>query len=149
MTCRLPETMNSALPGVLILSHSTLAAGLYASLNMILGESENIGYLCFEETTDPDVFGKKISDAIDRFPAGCLVLVDLMGGTPFNQLMLHAPRDKFRAVCGVNLPMLLEVVSNRDDATLDELTGIAMDAGKNGLVDVSAKLLASRVKTEN
>lgn len=130
--------------GVVVISHGTLAEGLVAASTMILGESENLIPLCFTEDVDPDEFGEKISETVTSFSSGCIVLCDLTGGTPFNQLLLATPFDTYKAVAGVNLNMLMEVLSERDDCTVDELVQTAIEAGNAGIVDVS-ELMAKRL----
>ncbi len=51
-----------------------------------------------------------------------LFLVDLFGGTLFNAASILAfDNYNIDVVAGVNLPMLLEVYSNLDNSTLNEL----------------------------
>lgn len=50
-----------------------------------------------------------------------ILLVDLMSASPCNYA-LSAFRDcNYRMITGVNLPMLIEIIDNRDDMTLDEI----------------------------
>ena len=61
---------------------------------------------------------------------GVLILVDLLGASPFNvsaALMENNPR--VQVVTGVNLPMLLETVTQREYLPLAELTNLARQAG--------------------
>jgi len=143
-----PDKISPKIPGILLISHGTLALGAVEAAEMILGETENLAALCFEGDCNPEDFGHKIKDTVEAFPAGCLVLVDLMGGTPFNQLMLEAPRDRYRAVCGMNLSMVAEVISNRADLSLEELAQTAVSAGTAGVVDVAA-FLSKRMMSQD
>ena len=47
--------------------------------------------------------------------------------------------DKMAIVTGMNLPMVLEVTSQMNDKTLDELKKLAVEIGKEGIVDLSEK----------
>ena len=47
--------------------------------------------------------------------------------------------DKMAIVTGMNLPMVLEVTSQMNDKTLDELKKLAVEIGKEGIVDISEK----------
>ncbi len=142
MRIKLPETVIPDLIGIVIVSHSTFASGMVDASEVILGASENVATLGLELEDDPDDFGEKVSDAIALFPAGCLVLVDMLGGTPFNQLMLATERGNYRAVCGANLGMLLEVLVARDTQELDILAENAYNTGHECIVDVE-KLLGN------
>lgn len=140
MTEIYPEVVNPELTGVLLISHGSYARGLAEAAGMVFGKIENLAVLCFDEETDPDSFGERIHDVVNSFPGGCLVLVDLFGGTPFNQLVLANPERNFSAVCGVNLNMLLEVLISRETSTAEILAQKAVAAGQAGIVDVNTLL---------
>ena len=146
MSIYVPEQMEENLISLVVIGHGKFPLGIKSSLEMISGDTRNITYLCFEEGEDPDAFGDQIRDVIDRVPCGCMVLIDLMGGTPFNQLYMNMPDSNCQAVCGANLAMALEVASAREYATLEELAQIAVDAGNIGIVDVCKKRNEKRNK---
>lgn len=146
MSMYLPEQTDANLISLVVIGHGKFPLGIKSSLEMISGDTRNITYLCFEEGEDPDTFGAQIRDAIDRAPCGCMVLIDLMGGTPFNQLYMNMPDSNCQAVCGVNLAMVLEVASAREYATLEELAQSAIEAGSIGIVDVCKKRSEKRNK---
>lgn len=139
MSIHIPEQMDGRLISMLVIGHGHYPLGIKSALEMITGDTRNIAYLCFEEGDDPDMFGDQIRNVIDRAPCGCIVLIDLMGGTPFNQFFMNMPGSGCQAVCGANLAMALEVASAREYATLEELAQIAVDAGNVGIVDVYKK----------
>ena len=133
------------LPWLLLIGHGGLPLGLLSSLAMISGDRRNLAALCFEDGDDPDAFGEQVGRAIDKAGAdGCLVLIDLMGGTPFNQFCLHRRVENCQAVCGVNLAMALEAASAREYSSLCELAQLARDAGQLGIVDVMKRLSERR-----
>ena len=139
MSIYVPEHVEEGLISMLIIGHGNFPLGIKSSLEMISGDKRNITYLCFDEGEDPDAFGDQIRDAIEKAPCGCIVLIDLMGGTPFNQCYMNMPDENCQAVCGVNLAMALEVSSAREYASLEELAEMAIDAGNIGIVDVFKK----------
>ncbi len=140
MTEIYPEIVSPELAGILLISHGSYASGLAEAAGMIFGKIANLTVLCFDEETEPDSFGECIHDAVNSFPAGCLVMVDILGGTPFNQLMLANPEMNFSAVCGVNLNMLLEVLLSREGATAEMLAQKAVDVGRESIIDVKSML---------
>lgn len=146
MSIYVPEQMEESLISLVVIGHGNFPLGIKSSLEMISGDTRNIAYLCFEEGEDPDAFGEQIRDVIERAPCGCVVLIDLMGGTPFNQFYMNMPDSNCQAVCGVNLAMALEVASAREYASLEELAQIAADAGNTGIVDVYKKRNEKRSK---
>lgn len=148
MIAEIPERLDEHLPLLLVAGHGDLPLGFRKSLEMIAGETRNMAYLCFEATDDPDAFGAEMARVLALAPQGCLVLLDLMGGTPFNQFCLNRAGANCRAVCGVNLAMLLEAASARGDVSLEELAAIAAEAGTFGIVDVMERLQKNAAKAE-
>jgi len=104
--------------GIIVASHGEFAAGIKQSASMILGEAELLESVVFMPSEGPDDLYKKIQDAITKLGTEeVLFLVDLWGGSPFNQsnrFFEEAP-EKRAIVAGLNLPMLLAALSERED----------------------------------
>ena len=68
---------------------------------------------------------------------GVLILADVLGATPSNigRQLCHA--EHVLGVAGLNLPMLLRVVCS-PDKTLPELARIALEGGRNCIVQMAA-----------
>ena len=139
MRIHVPEQIEENLISMVFIGHGNYPLGIKSSLEMISGDTRNTFYLCFEEGDDPDLFGDQIRATIEQAPCGCIVLVDLMGGTPFNQLYINMPDSNCQAITGVNLAMALEVAYSREYSTLEELAQNAVEAGNFGIVDVNKK----------
>jgi mannose PTS system EIIA component len=65
-----------------------------------------------------------------------------MGGSPSNASAYLAAAGT-QVVCGVNLPMLLEVLMNRDTMDVQELAELALQAAKEGALSLT-QMLASQ-----
>lgn len=139
-----PESIVADLPGIIILSHGPLAGSLIESMKLICGEAENVAAFELHEGDDPDEFCEAFSEAYRRMPEGTVFLVDLFGGSPFNQVTLYALKNEMlpRAVTGVNLGMLLEAVNLRSDQGEDFYEKLEQ-AGRDAVVDI-AKAMGSR-----
>ena len=74
--------------GIVLASHGGLAEGVRDSLKMLLGEQEEFACVSLAPSMSPDELRAALVAATEGFsdPADVLVLVDLWGGTPFNQL---------------------------------------------------------------
>ena len=70
---------------------------------------------------------------------GALVLVDLMGGSPANASAYLATAGT-PVICGASLPMLLEVLTSREHSSAAELAAIALQAGKEGVINLTQVL---------
>lgn len=103
--------------GIILASHGQFAEGILQSGAMIFGEQENVKAVTLMPSEGPDDVRKKMEDAVATFTdqEEVLFLVDLWGGTPFNQAnnLFEAHKDKWAIVAGMNLPMVIEAYSSR------------------------------------
>lgn len=109
--------------GVLILTHGHLAAALLESAERIAGEKLPFRALSMDWSLPFDEIRKVVGEAIEAADEGqgVIVLTDLFGGTPTNvALSFLRERPRMEVVTGVNLPLLVKMVSLRenDDMTL-------------------------------
>ena len=102
--------------GIIIASHGEFAAGIKQSGSMIFGEEEKVESVVFMPSEGPDDLQRKLQEAIAKVDSEeILFLVDLWGGSPFNQankLFEEAPEHR-AIVAGLNLPMLIEAYASR------------------------------------
>jgi len=103
--------------GIIIASHGEFATGILQSGEMIFGKQENVKAVTLMPSEGPDDVKAKMKEAIASFDNQdeVLFLVDLWGGTPFNQAnsLLEDHKDKWAIVAGMNLPMLIEAFASR------------------------------------
>lgn len=122
---------------ILIVSHGELAAGMLNALQMLTGEQERVAALGLLESEAPEDLVERVRESIDSMDDGdgVLIAVDLFGATPFHassRLFLESDK-KIEVITGVNLPMLAEIMVNREDASLEELVKQAYQAGLSGI----------------
>ena len=102
--------------GIIIASHGEFAAGIKQSGSMIFGEQEKVESVVFMPSEGPEDLQRKLQEAIAKVDSEeILFLVDLWGGSPFNQankLFEEAP-EKRAIVAGLSLPMLIEAYASR------------------------------------
>ncbi len=103
--------------GIILASHGEFAKGILQSGTMIFGEEKNVQAVTLMPSEGPDDLKGKMKDAIASFENQdeVLFLVDLWGGTPFNQAnaLFEEHKDKWAIVAGLNLPMLIEAYGAR------------------------------------
>lgn len=105
---------------IVLASHGDLANGLKMTGSMVFGEQPNVATVSLMPSMGPDDFRQQVEDAVAAFdnPEETLFLVDLWGGTPFNQISgLASSHPTWAILTGVNLPMLVEVYTARFDAS--------------------------------
>lgn len=121
---------------LIIGTHGSFSKELINSAELIYGKLENVNYITFlpgEGQNDLINKYKDIVNKLDQDPK-ILFLVDLFGGSPFNAASILAfDNVNMDVVTGVNLPMLLEVYSNLENSTLNELVEIAINSAQKSV----------------
>jgi mannose PTS system EIIA component len=139
----------AGLIGIVVVSHGPLAEGLKGAAEMIVGPQERFLAIGMDPAADLDRLREQIEAAAKEVSAGegagVLVLVDLMGGSPANA-SAYLARSGAAVICGVNLPLLLEVLTTRERANVEELTKIALQAARDGVIDLTEMLRAKEGK---
>lgn len=103
--------------GIILASHGGFAEGIKQSGAMVFGEQPNLAAVTLLPSQGPADVKRQMEEAIASFddPNQVLFLVDLWGGTPFNQAngLLAGHEDTWAIVTGLNLPMLIEAYALR------------------------------------
>ncbi|MBX4260653.1 mannose/fructose/sorbose PTS transporter subunit IIA [Clostridium estertheticum] len=124
--------------GIILASHGEFAKGILQSGAMIFGEQENVQAVTLMPSEGPDDLKAKMKDAIASFDNQdqVLILVDLWGGTPFNQAnsLFEEHKDKWAIVAGMNLPMVIEAYSSRSSMeSAQEIATFILNSAKEGI----------------
>ena len=101
--------------GVVVATHGEFGNALISTMRMILGEVEGVASASLSAEDSMESFQAKLEKAltaVDPSGLGALVLVDMLGGTPFNVAVQLAQKRKLNVITGVNLPMLIKIVSH-------------------------------------
>lgn len=103
--------------GLILASHGDFANGILQSASMIFGEQADVKAVALYPNEGPDDFRMKVEKAIETFESKdkVLFLVDLWGGTPFNQIntLINGNENNWAIISGLNLPMLIEAYASR------------------------------------
>lgn len=124
--------------GIILASHGEFAKGIMQSGKMIFGEQANVAAVTLMPSEGPDDLKAKMKDAIASFDNQdeVLFLVDLWGGTPFNQAngLFEEHKDKWAIVAGLNLPMLIEAYGARlSMESAQEIASYILTSAKEGI----------------
>lgn len=116
---------------IVIVSHGDLGDALIRSAEMIVGPTEGLYAVSLSPDDSPESLGAKLERALHAIAEQeTLLLIDLFGGTPCNVAARQVLKENVECVTGVNLPMLLELIVSRDDASLSELAENITRAGQ-------------------
>lgn len=136
------DQIQQGMPGIVILSHATLAVALKETAQMVFSKVPNVAAFSLEYGDEVGEFAKAFQEAIESFESGAIVFVDLVGGTPCNQLLLYAKKNnlKLNIIAGVNLPMIITALSIRscDELSVIELKNKVVDSMDDYVKDISS-----------
>ncbi|MDD3844795.1 MAG: PTS sugar transporter subunit IIA [Syntrophorhabdaceae bacterium] len=133
--------------GLVVVAHFNLAREMVAATELIMGKQEQfIAVDIFpddqvEKTKEKIVLALKNSDTGD----GVIILTDMFGGTPSNISLSFLEDEKVEVVAGVNLPMLIKLVTYREGRPLDELAGFITQYGQKNIY-LATDVLKARKK---
>jgi len=130
--------------GMLIVTHGRLGEGLLDAMQMIAGPQEKVDFVSLKEGDSIDELKERILSAVKMLDdgSGVLVFVDMFGASPSNAAA-YLLNENVEVITGVNLPMLLEIVSFRETSSLQELSANAMTAGVESIKNLTQLLRAS------
>lgn len=128
---------------IILASHGEFAEGILQSAEMIFGKQDHLETVIFMPNEGPEDLKEKLDRAVESFESDpeILFMVDLWGGSPFNQAsIIHEELPEQTAiVAGLNLPMLLEALGAR--MGMDKAHDVASHI-------VAAEMTGIRVKPE-
>ncbi|HLL74698.1 MAG TPA: hypothetical protein VK421_05495, partial [Pyrinomonadaceae bacterium] len=78
--------------------------------------------------------------------AGVLLLTDMFGGTPTNIASMFLSEGEVEVVTGVNLPMVIKLVSLKGSLPLSEVAGLVRNQGREAIY-LAGELLAAPKKS--
>ncbi len=125
--------------GALVVAHGHLGQELVAAAEMIVGEIHHIQAVTIGWHDDVNDARREIEKRLSEVDTGdgVLILTDMFGGTPSNiAFSFHEP-GKVDIVTGVNLPMIIKIVGQKEGETLDSLAGVVRDQGRSSIAMAS------------
>lgn len=134
--------------GIVIVTHVDYGSALLRAAEHIVGPVLDCATLQVDINNEVSDTVNRLKEAARRLDSGLgvLVLTDMFGGTPTNlSLSLLGQGDlNIEVLTGVNLPMLLKVLANRQKS-LAGLSEIACEAGRDGIA-VAGEILRNKLK---
>jgi mannose PTS system EIIA component len=124
--------------GILIISHGTLGESLIHCASHVLNKRPpGLRQLGVTAQDDPALLLPQARALVKELDtgSGVIILTDMYGGTPSNLAAKLVAPGKVEGVAGVNLPMLIRVLTYRD-RSLDVIVSKAISGGCEGVVRV-------------
>ncbi len=133
--------------GLLLVSHGRIAESFLEVSLEIVGPVKGVQVVSLAEPIDEEKVMEGIQKARKEIDQGdgILILTDMFGGTPANLCFSLLEDPMVQVLTGMNLPMILQILSSRKDASLAELAGIAMRCGRENIY-LAREILEQRDK---
>ncbi|MGO9445614.1 MAG: PTS sugar transporter subunit IIA [Thiobacillaceae bacterium] len=128
--------------GILLVTHGTLGDALIDCVTHILGRRpEQVTTVRITDHASHDDVVPSIRAGLAELDQGegVLILADIYGATPCNCVTDSLKAGTVEGVAGVNLPMLIKVLSYRF-LTLTELADKAVSGGMEGIFNLADRL---------
>ncbi len=125
--------------GVLVISHEPLGTALIHCTRHIFGRMPSqLAALDVIPDEDPEKACEAARGLLARINdgSGVIVLTDLYGATPSRIATRLAEPRRVIVVAGVNLPMLVRVLTRRKGAEIGELVDQALPASRDALMEI-------------
>lgn len=131
-------------------SHGKFAEGIYDSVKIIMGEQKNITVLCAYIDERSDLKKQVLSIINGLSPEDKLIVItDIFGGSVNNEFMSHVNKRNIHIVAGLNLPLLLELISRQEEADTVKMIEESLRNSKEYIQYCNKTLsLGSKVKDE-
>lgn len=124
--------------GILLVTHGDLGEGIVDSITLIAGQPEKLEVLTLKQSDNVITFKEKVRCKINELDEGdgVLILVDMLGGSPYNVAAASLGEEHAECVTGLNLPMVLQILDSRNSSSLEELVDTCIQSAKEGIVNV-------------
>lgn len=130
--------------GLVLVTHGRLADEFRSALEHVVGQQEQMETICIDPDDDIEQRRDDILNAITKVDkgAGAILLTDMFGGTPSNLAISVMEQGRIEVIAGMNLPLLIKLVSVRGDQTMNDALIGAQDSGRK-YIHVASHVLAA------
>ena len=125
--------------GIQIITHGKMAEGIFDSVDMVLGDTENVKTNELKRGQDIDQFKEEVLKTSNELATdeGVLIFVDMFGASPYNTSLMNS-RDiettDYKLITGVNLPLVIEAISSINSISVYELYKHILDLSSSSIM---------------
>jgi PTS system ascorbate-specific IIA component len=127
--------------GILVLTHEDLGDHMIRCASHVVGmQPPQLMHLGVFVQDDPDVVLSRARALVQQLDSGdgVLVLSDMFGATPCNIASRLVQPGKVECIAGVNLPMLVRVLTYRDEP-LPVVIDKGLSGGQSGVLSINVE----------
>lgn len=125
---------------IILVSHGKLAKGMKDTVEMIAGQQENLeAYEAYENGTSDGSFINDLKNSLASSKNDDVIVVtDVLGGSVNNEAtQLLKDHPNLTILTGMNLPLIITLVTTVNSGISDEKVSEAIDEGKKGVLSVN------------
>lgn len=128
--------------GIIVVTHGALARELIAVAEHVVGVQGNLVPICIGPEDDIDGRRQEIISSVETVNKGqgVVIVTDMFGGTPSNLAISVMVPGTIEVIAGVNVPMLIKLISVRTTMPLVSAVAAAQEAGRK-YINVASNLL--------
>lgn len=104
--------VNNVTKKIILASHGKFASGILTSLELICGKQEHIQAVDCYVTPQFDIAETVEALLKEKNNDETIVVTDIFGGSVNNEFIRYIEQPSFYLVAGLNLPFLIELVTN-------------------------------------
>lgn len=133
---------------IIIVTHGKMASGMVSSLSLFFNDLSKVHAI--DAFVDESNVWKQIDDTINNFRGReqLILMSDFLGGSVNQRLISYVESNSIFLISGINLPLLLEIVStNRASWTRHEIETIVEQA-KETITFVDTALVQEETEDE-
>ena len=121
--------------GIVVVTHCNLGKELVRAAEFIVGKINGIEMVSLDPTVEVDRLRSEVASAIEKVDSGdgILILTDMFGGTPSNISLSFLTEGRVEVMTGVNLPMMIHLISRRSGAPLSQVAEEVQTYGKRSI----------------
>ena len=131
--------------GMVLVTHGHLATEFRSALEHVVGPQRGIQTITIGPDDDMESRRQDIVKAVHAVDdgTGVVLLTDMFGGTPSNLAISVMSGNHVEVVAGINLPMLIKLVSVREALNLEQAVIQAQEAGRK-YINVASRVLSGK-----
>lgn len=129
---------------VLIITHGSFGKGLLDGIEVIMGKQENIQVLGLNLGDNIEILKSEVEKIVrekQKENKEVIIAVDLFGGSPFNIALYVMKNYDVKVITGINMPMLIELLSSINMYDIDELLKNIHKSAVDGIKLIEKSLL--------
>lgn len=119
---------------ILLVSHGTMAEGIYKAANMFTTEMHQVKYLCLPAGKSIVEYKKELSETLRSYDNNrtLVIMADIKGGSPYNSSVELVNElgmmERTYIIPGMNLPLVMQIVMGGEDVSEDEINRCIQEA---------------------